>query len=755
MNTGPQAAARGAAAPGRRLRRHAAPALPFDVGAGKIQIPELPSGLVSRTGLVNKLKANQTFPVVSVTAPAGYGKTTLLAQWALRDSRSFAWVSLDERDSDPLVLLRDIAAALHAVVPLQASVLEALASPVASVWDAALPRVGSVFTARAGRVVLVLDDVHLLRSRESAELIGTLAGHLGGECALVLAGRWTTRLPMPALRAAGKLLEVGTDDLAMTAKEARLLLGRCGVSSTLEEAADLVHHCEGWPAALHLSGNARVTGGQEDVVVDFISSECLSRLRPESLRFLERTSVLERLSGELCDSVLQRGGSGKELRRIERSNLFLIPLDREGSWFRYHRLFREALLRELQNREPELIPLLHRRAAAWYEAHGELEPALSHAHRARDTDHAAAIVSRIVLPAYYDGRVADVETWLGWFDDPRLLARHPLVAVIGGFIHVLRGSRLEAEGWLRIAERRLAGKSRSRRSSLIAVRASIGAGGPDEMAADASAALSGLPADSPLRPSALLALGAANLLRGDSDEADAVFSSAKGEAERLGVTDVPVLAVAERSLIAAARGDHAAADGLAKEALELVDRSRLEKYATSSLALAAAARAALRLGRWAEARRLLRDVRELGERGPTLLPWLTGQTLIEEARAQLALRDLKSVSARLAEFDELLADEPALAALADDAAALSRDVASLPDRTDSVTAGLTAAELRLLPFLATHLSFREIGETLYVSRNTVKTEAISVYRKLGISSRSEAVARAVELGLIEPPAHAG
>jgi LuxR family maltose regulon positive regulatory protein len=739
--------------PRRRLRTHPAAALPFDVDAGKIQIPLLASGLVSRTGLVNKLKANTTFPVVSITAPAGYGKTTLLAQWALRDSRSFAWVSLDEQDSDPLVLLRHIAAAMHAVVPLHPSVLDAVASPAASVWDAALPRLGSAFTACAGRVVLVLDDVHLLRSRESAELIGTLAGHLGGECALVLAGRATARLRLPALRAVGKLLEVGIDDLALTAKEAQLLLRRCGASSTLEEAADLVHRCEGWPGALRLCGCAQATGGQEDLIVDFLRSEYLTRLRRNSLQFLERTSVLERMSGDLCDAVLQRRGSRKELQRIERANLFLIPLDREGSWFRYHRLFREVLLRGLQQREPELIPLLHRRAAAWYEAHGELESALYHARTAGDTDHAAAIVSRIVLPVYYNGRAADAETWLTWLNDPRLLERHPLVALVGGFIHALRGSRLKAEGWLQIAERKLGDKSRSLRSGFVAVRAAIGAGGPDQMAADAEAALSDLPDDSPLRPSALLALGTGHLLRGESDEADASFISAKGEAERLGVADVPIVAVAERSLIAAARGDHAGADAMAKEALELAERSHLDAYATSSLALAAAARAALRQGRWEEARGLLHDVRELGARGATL-PWLTGQTLIEEARAHLALRDLKSVSARLAEIDELLAGGPTLAALDDDAAALRRDVAALPQRTDSVMAGLTAAELRLLPFLATHLSFREIGETLYVSRNTVKTEAISVYRKLGVSSRSEAVGRAVELGLIEPPAHA-
>jgi LuxR family maltose regulon positive regulatory protein len=544
------------------------------------------------------------------------------------------------------------------------------------------------------------------------------------------------------------------DDLAFSAKEAQLLLGRRGAPTTLEQAVDLVQRCEGWPAALQLEGSSEATDDSEDLIVEFVRSEYLTQLRPESLQFLERTSVLERVSGELCDAMLQRGGSRKELARIERANLFLIHLDGEEGWFRYHRLFRQILLRRLQDREPESIPVLHRRAAAWYDSKGELESALHHARAGGDADHAAAIIFRIALPVYYDGRAAEVQSWLAWFDDPRVLDRHPLVAVIGGFIHLLRGSRLEAEGWLRIAERKLAGRSRPRRSWLVAVRAAIGAGGPDQMAEDARAALADLPDDSQLRAAALLALGTGQLLRGESDEADASFRSASDEAERLGVTDVPIVAAAQRSLIAAARGDHAAADSTVKEALERVERSHLGAYATTSLALAAGARAALRQGRWEEARALLRDVRELAARGPTLLPWLAAQTLIEEARAYLALRDLKAVSARLAEIDELLAGDPKLAALADDTAALRREVAALPRRTKSVTAGLTAAELRLLPFLATHLSFREIGETLYVSRNTVKTEAISVYRKLGVSSRSDAVGRAVELGLIEPLAHA-
>jgi LuxR family maltose regulon positive regulatory protein len=278
----------------------------------------------------------------------------------------------------------------------------------------------------------------------------------------------------------------------------------------------------------------------------------------------------------------------------------------------------------------------------------------------------------------------------------------------------------------------------------------MGRDGVRQMIVDAESALAGLPRNSHFRPTAMIALAIGSLLLGQDDHADEVFAAAAAEAERLGATDTRIVAVTERSLIAAARADHTAAETFATEARELAEEGHLEAYATTSMAFAVAARACLRHGRWDEARDLLAQVQALRERlVRTRLPWLTLQTLLEEARAYLALRDTGSVQSVLAEIRRLLVEHPRVGVLADQAGALEREAKAIPRRKHASVAGLTAAELRLLPFLATHLSFREIGEALYVSRNTVKTQAISVYRKLGVTSRSEAITRALELGLVE------
>ena len=211
-----------------------------------------------------------------------------------------------------------------------------------------------------------------------------------------------------------------------------------------------------------------------------------------------------------------------------------------------------------------------------------------------------------------------------------------------------------------------------------------------------------------------------------------------------------IVAIGERSLLAAARADHAAADSLALEALDLAERSHLDSYPSSSTALAAAARAALRQGKGDDARALLTRAARLRS-GPTrhFPTWPALQTLVEEARVYLALRDVGSAEPLIVEIRELLLERPHAGVLAEHVRALARELEDMAPREDETKTGLTTAELRLLPFLATHLSFREIGETLFVSRNTVKTQAISVYRKLGVSSRSEAIARAPSSGLFD------
>jgi LuxR family maltose regulon positive regulatory protein len=739
---------------------------PFEVVESKLQVPALRSGTVSRTALVNRLKAADA-SVVAVTAPAGYGKTTLLAQWTVRDARPFAWVSIDERDKDPVLVLRYLASALDAIAPLDPGVFDALAEPEASVWTSAIPRLGAALSACPTPLVIVLDDAHLLRSRRSLEAVLAVADHLPQASMLVLAGRSTPRLPMAALRAAGRLFELGTGDLALSSREGQLLLYAAGVDLPLGEATELTRRCEGWAAALYLAalaveetGAAEAPfGGGDRHIADYIRSEYLTRLRPGDLRFLTRTAVLDRMSGPLCDAVLQGTGSGRTLQRLEGTNLFLVPLDRERHWYRYHQLFRDLLRRELEEREPALAPELHRRAADWFEAEGDLELALEHADAAGDTARAARLLTAIALPLYFAGRLTTIEGWLARFDDPTLLRRYPGVALQGSWVYALRGRPAEAKRWLELAESgtfrgRLPDGSSSLQAWIAVVRAAMCGDGVYQMIVDAESALSLLPRDSQMRPSALVTLGVAYMLLDQAERADGILATAASEAARLGATDTQVVAISERSVIASNRGAVEDAESFALEAQALLAEHHLATYPTSALALASSARVALRHGRWDDARARLSEAEELR---PLLrrsgFPWLSVQTRLELARAYLALRDTRSVRALLAEIRETLRERPHVGVLADEVASLEREVTRLPVAGEPAAAGLTAAELRLLPYLATHLSFREIGQQLYVSRNTVKTQAISVYRKLGVSSRSDAIERATDLGLVEPGSH--
>jgi LuxR family transcriptional regulator, maltose regulon positive regulatory protein len=711
---------------------------------------------------------------VVLTAPAGYGKTTVLAQWAVRDSRPFAWVSVDDRDNDPIVLLRHVALALHGIEPLPQKVLDALAAPGPSVWTSAIPRLGSALATFEQPVVLVLDDTHLLRTREGLDAVWTLAQHGSEGSLLVLAGRAAPKLPVAALRASGQLSQIGVDRLALSPNEAQLLLRATSADLNLATVEELVERCEGWPAALYLAALAAREehdrthdaeraihfAGDNTHMADYLRSEYLAKLRPGALRFLRRTSVLERMCGSLCDAVLDDVGSARELDKIERSNLFLVPLDQQRVWHRYHHLFRDLLRRELAEREPHLLGVLHSRAADWYELHGDPESALEHALAAGELDRVAAIVTEIALPAYYGGRISSVEKWLAHFDDPGLLQRFPGVALQGGWVHAVGGRLAEAERWLDAAERgtftgALPDGCTSLRPWIAVLRAALCRDGVYQMVADAETGLAGLPSGSLLRPTALLLLGSANVLLGENDRGDSFLRSAADEAERLGATDTRMVAISERSLIASARDDPAAAQALALEAQELVDHAHADEYVTSAIALAVAARAELRHGRWDQARAHLAEaerVRPLLAQG--LFPWLTLQAQLELGRAYLALGDARA-RGLVEELCDLLRSHPHVGVLADQVDALAKDVDAMPEHGKGAAVGLTGAELRLLPLLSTHLSFREIGEALFVSRNTIKTQAISVYRKLGVSGRSDAIDRAEALGLMETTKHIG
>jgi LuxR family transcriptional regulator, maltose regulon positive regulatory protein len=761
------AALRDAGAKAILIRSEAQGGVPFDVVESKLHVaPEGPDA-VSRTALVNRLRA-AGLPTTLVVAPAGYGKTTLLSQWARRDVRPCAWVSIDERDNDPVVLLRHVVAALVRVEPLTQHVVKAFRRREKSIWDAIVPRLTADLASRTSPFVLVLDDADVLESGDSVAVTQTLLENIPSGSTIVLSGRTVPQLGLAALRVGGRLLELTAHELAFTRRETEILLRRLGAEPADEELTELVHRTEGWAAGVHLAAlGARQgaddldrsprlgqVGGDDRLISDYFRSEYLSRLSPSVLRFLRRTSVLEKMCGPLCNAVVEGKSSARELTALEAANVFLVPLDRHRGWWRYHRLFRDVLRRELADHESELVPILNLRAAQWYEANGDAESALMHAHAAGKRDDAARILTSIARPAHHDGRVAAVERWLDLFDDDRL-DHYPAVAIHGCNVHTARGRAEDAQRWLQAAERGVASRRKgaaSARPWIAVMRAAICADGPEKMQEDAEVAVANLPKDDLWGPEALLVQGVAAVLLGDGERGDSLLADALDEAARLGATEACVVGLGERSLLAAARGARHEAEELAGLAYRVMEEGMLASYPTSALAYALSARSELRRGQWEKARHDLTVATALTPALTDALPWLAVQVRLELGRAYMTLRDREAARRFLEEAQAILATRPALGVLAADVARLERELAGMPEAVNG-SAGLTAAELRVLPMLATHLSFREIGERLYLSRNTIKTQAISVYRKLGVSSRSEAVARAGDVGLLdaEPP----
>jgi LuxR family maltose regulon positive regulatory protein len=565
---------------------------------------------------------------------------------------------------------------------------------------------------------------------------------------------------MARLRMRGSLLELGTHDLALTRREAELLLRSAGVDPAHEACDDLIERSEGWAGALQLAAlaEARTAGagaerperfsGDHRYVAAYLQAEYLASLSDERRTFLRRTSLLERMSGPLCDVVLGRKHAAGELDAIRNENLFLVPLDAHGEWYRYHHLFRELLRRELFEDEADLVPELGRRAADWFEQHGDPESALDHALQSGDSGRAARLLETIALPVAANGGGTRAARWLESFDDPALFERHPAVAVLGARVHAFRGDAARAARWLAAAERSSSSDA-ALAPRLAAVRAALCRDGVGTMLSDARSAVAGLDEDDHWRSFALLVYASANLMLGDNARADELLAAAVASAGCAGLAELEVVAASERMLIAEEAHQHDRVDAQAGAIAGILAAGALRSSAPCAIELAASARVRLRRGNWEEARTLLERARRLTPALTDAVPWLSVQTRLELANAFVALRDHASAQVLAAEIDAILARRPDLGVLVEQAEALRASLATLPVGEPGRNRGLTAAELRLLPYLTTHLSFREIGERLYLSRNTIKTQAISVYRKLGVSTRSDAMEQALRLGLVD------
>src|SRR5690242_5133615 len=432
----------------------------------KLHIPRWRRSLVARPRLSDRLSRGAESALTLVSAPAGFGKTTLLAEWlavAAADERSVAWLSLDQRDNDPALFWTYLVAALNTGVPGEDAVP---LQPPQPPNEAGLVALLNDLSAISNDVVLVLDDYHVIDARDVQDGMTFLLEHLPPQIHLVIASRTDPPLPLVRLRGRGELAEIRAADLRFTAGEAAAYLNEVmGLALTVADVAALEGRTEGWIAALQLAalsmqGREDVTAfidgfaGDDRYIVDFLAEEVLQRQPGHVQHFLLQTSILDRLSGPLCDAVTGQDGGKAKLTALERGNLFLVPLDDRRHWYRYHQLFADVLHARLRDEQPDDVPDLHRRASEWYEQNGEPSEAIRHALAAGDFGRAADLIE-LAIPAMRRNRQeAAVLGWLELLPDEVVRARPVLSVGFAGML--LAGGEFEgvdarlrdAAGWL-------------------------------------------------------------------------------------------------------------------------------------------------------------------------------------------------------------------------------------------------------------------------------------------------------------------
>ncbi|MFA5707286.1 LuxR C-terminal-related transcriptional regulator [Mycolicibacterium sp.] len=722
------------------------------IPAATIGRPGTPGQCVPRTAIVKALLSTRGGDLVTVLAPAGYGKTTAVNQWDDADPRLFAWLRLDRLDDDPVHLLLHVATALDRVRPLDRAALRYLRGPGRNPLTQLVPAlVGALEECEP--LVLVIDDVHEVSAPPARDVLAALITEAPISLTVVLVGRHVPAVHAARRRLGGKLVEVDITDLALSEDEATQVFSGLGGRCDDAVCSSVLDRCEGWAAAVALVALATRDGadpvaltGSHPLLADYLLEEVLGQFDPATVTFLTESAVLERFSGAALDEVLARTDSARRLEQIRGSgNLFVISLDAEGVWYRHHSLLGDFLRHRLHSTDPARLRVLAGRAARMLDRQGDLDAAMECALRAGDRRYAAALVGREAVRLGFDGRGGLLARRVGMLDE-RTVTEHPDAAIASAWLAVTTGDAASIQRslmWAARADRgaALADGTPSVEVAVALLSSLVGTGGVHDVVRHAETVRAA--GDCTVNPwwgAATVMLGAAESMLGNADRARVLLESTLPLLDEL--PGFQAAALSHLALLDLGEGDEAGCVARGTAARVIADAYDLSDVVPLIVTYGVSALIEARTGKVTAAREsIVLTERLLGKLGNLAARTaLLGHGLLAWSAAVLGDREV--MTRHLEEGDRAGRREPAAVALLRRLERV-RVLAVGGDRKP-----LTAAELRLLPYLATHLSLQRIAEELMIGRETVKSQATAIYRKLAVASRAEAVAEARRVGLL-------
>ena len=732
----------------------------------KFHAPD-PRERIGREALVARLSDAPGARLALIRAPAGWGKSTLLSQWRSTEEerRAFAWVTVDPSDSDPVRFWTYVLEAVRSAGPeLGSRSLPLLRAPGVDLVGEMVPVLIGELEAFGRPLVLALDDYHQLEGDAVHAGMRRLLDYLPDHVCVAIATRTEPPLQVPRLRARGQLVEVDAEELRFSRAEAGVVLNQLlGLELADEDVAALNQRAEGWPAAVYLAGLSLRHrsdrhefivrfAGDDRHIVDYLGEEVLADLDPDTRELLLRTSILERVNGPLCDAIAESTGSARKLDTLARSNLFVVALDDRRDWYRYHHLFRACLNAELRLESPELIPALHRCASSWFRRTGDATEAINHAIAGQDFPAASELLAAHWNEVVSTGGLRTVEMWLMALPE-HVVTGDARLCLARAWTSFAKGTLEEVLPCLETAEAApvpgpLLDGTTSVASGAATLRASywlrMGDFGKTASYAREALALE----HGPWRAISANCLGTAFYWLDATAQARQQLEATIEVGREL----VPLVALFAAGLLAVLdceRQDWNAVSGRLHAARQMIEAGGLGEYWMTAGVELAGALASEHDGDLAGAEMTMARSLVLYRRGRA--PVETANALLHLARIHVRQGHEAVANDEIGEAAMLIRScpdpGPRIQRLLSQARGHTRIAApDTPRRTAAEE--LSEREFRVLRLLASDLTQREIGAELYLSLNTIKSHTRSIFRKLGASTREQAVARARELELI-------